>query len=122
MGKRILIVDDDPVIRVLIEEFLQSHGYDVSVVESGETCLSQLEKELPDLLFLDLQMPTMTGIEVLKNMRNNPKTVNVPVVMLSANDERSTLKTAFDTGAPRFLQKPFAMNDILNAIESCELV
>ena len=120
MGKRILIVDDDPVIRVLIEEFLQSHGYEVKVVDSGETCLSQLEEELPDLMFLDPQMPTMNGIEVLSNIRKNPKTENVPVVMLSANDERRTIKEAFNTGAPKFLQKPFAMNDILAVIESQE--
>lgn len=118
MSKSILIVDDDPVIRVLIEEFLLSHGYHVKVVESGETCLSALENELPDLMFLDLQMPSMNGIEVLSKVRNNPRTKDIPVVMLSANDERKTIKAAFEQEAPRFLQKPFAMNDILLAIEN----
>ena len=117
MGKRVLVVDDDPVIRLLITEYLSNFGHSVEVLDNGADCLERLKGKLPDMLVLDLQMPLMNGIQVLENLRNNPSTSDLPVIMLSANEESENVAASSGETAAKFLQKPFNMKEILQMVE-----
>ena len=81
--KRILIVDDDPLIARMYENKLKTDGYDVSVAFNGEEALAGAIKNPPDLIFLDVMMPKMNGVEVLKIMRGDDRTKNIPVLVLT---------------------------------------
>jgi CheY-like chemotaxis protein len=118
MSKTILVVDDDPVIRTLLVECMSCFGHKVSAVESGAMCLDSLKGELPDILFLDLQMPDMTGLEVLKHIRANDKTARMPVIMLSANSDSAAVNSDDQAKATCYVQKPFNMKDILALLET----
>jgi DNA-binding response OmpR family regulator len=117
MCKRILIADDDPVIRVLVGEFLKVNGYDAILVETGGACLAELEAGLPDLLLLDLMMPDMTGIDVLVKVRENPQLSQLPVVMLSAHEDSDTFVTAQGSARPdAYLTKPFDLRHMIDTV------
>jgi CheY-like chemotaxis protein len=118
MSHRILIVDDDPVVRMLVTEYLGACGHDVTAVECGAACLEKLQDggSLPELVIVDYQMPEMSGIEVVEKLRLNPDTAQLPIMMLSANasecEEQSVHK------ANLYFMKPFQMKDFLSAVES----
>lgn len=117
MGKKILIVDDDPVIRALVSDYLAAFGYDVITAESGKECLERLDSVSPDILFLDMQMPDMTGRDVLVSLKSAGRE-DVPVVLFSANDE-SRKNTSREGVAPAaFLRKPFDMKELLRLASS----
>jgi DNA-binding response OmpR family regulator len=118
VNKKILIVDDDPVIRVLIQEYLSNQGYDVRVVCDGGECLNEIPTFSPDLVVLDLIMPDMSGVEVLKNIRSNPSTQKLPVLMLSANTDTEAVADSHHVNANRYLQKPFNLREVLDAVEA----
>ena len=117
MAQTVLVVDDDPVVRMLIKECLSVHGYTVETLESGPQCLERLKAKAPDLVFLDLLMPDMTGIEVLTRIRSNPKTAELPVIMLSAHTDTASVMREEKYEPNQYLQKPFNMRQILGAVE-----
>ena len=86
-------------------------------MESGSLCLDKLKGELPDIVFLDLQMPDMTGLEVLKHIRSNDKTAAMSVVMLSANSDSAVVNSDKEAKATCYIQKPFNMKEILALLE-----
>lgn len=116
MSQRIIVVDDDPVVRFLATEYLGHHGHTVETLEDGKHCLEKLREHAPDVLVLDMLMPDMTGHEILKRLRADPRTAHVPVIMLSAD---KTLATQDEDSARAdcYLQKPFHAQDMLDAIE-----
>ncbi len=116
MSKKVLIVDDDPVIRILVSEIVQSFGHSVTVLESGSSCLSELSKNLPDVLILDLQMPDMSGLDVLKQLKSDMRTSALPVLMLSANSDSEKLAEE-EVKADQYLQKPFNLGEFKRALE-----
>lgn len=120
MSKRILVVDDDPVIRILITEYLGLHGHLVDSAESGGGCFEKLKGDLPDLIVLDLMMPDMTGFDVLKRLKNDDRTASLPVIMLSANGNTETIAKGYEVHADRYVDKPFEIRTILEAIKGLE--
>lgn len=103
-AKTILVVDDEQVILKLMKRHLSSLGYSVVTAESGEEALESMNKALPQLVFLDIKMPGIGGIECLKLMvKQHPE---VPVVMLTAVLDRDTAMKAIDGGAADYLYKP----------------
>jgi len=117
MNKKVLVADDDPVVRILVSEFLSSKGYQVDTLDSGGACLEYLKQEVPDVLLLDLLMPDMTGIEVLRTVRNDPRTSRLPIVMLSADTDTESVISTNDLSADAYVQKPFGMNEIISIME-----
>jgi len=101
---KILIVDDDPQIRMLLRDRLQANGYEISLAENGVKGLELLEKESPDLMLLDLQMPEMDGMDVLDHLHR--KSVEIPVVVLTAHGTIERAVEAMRLGAHDFLPKP----------------
>ena len=91
--KRILVVDDEPILLRSIKLWLDNE-YDLILVNSGETALQFLETHIVDLVLLDYRMPMMDGPEVLAAIRNNIKLKNLPVIFLTANNDRQSVITA----------------------------
>lgn len=83
-GKKILIVDDDLTLREMYEERLKFDGFVVIGASDGEEALTKTSEEMPDLILLDVMMPKMNGIDVLKKLREDEKTKNIPVIILTA--------------------------------------
>ena len=116
-AKKVLVVDDDPVIRILVSDYLSAKGCQVDVAENGQSCLEELEENLPDLVFLDLQMPDMNGLDVLRSIRSNPRTAELTVVMLSANLDISDLTSSTAIVPDGHITKPFKMDSLLEALQ-----
>lgn len=105
--RRILVVDDDPRLRHIVDLFLSLEGFDVAQAESGEDCLNQIAVAIPDLVILDIMMPGMDGIEACKRIRSNPKTARIPVLMFSALSGDVDVENARLAGANHLITKPF---------------
>lgn len=113
--KRIMIADDDPGIVDAVEMLLEFEGYEVSSTVNGSTVLD-MKDELPDLLLLDIWMSGTDGRDICKQLKQNDKLKDIPVIMVSAS--RDIERSAMNAGANDFLAKPFEMNDLLQKIEN----
>ena len=103
---RILIVDDDRNNRTVLELMLGPEGYHLSTAASGEQALTMVARDPPDLILLDIMMPTMDGYEVAGAIKRDPATKNIPIIVVSALDHRAARMVALDAGAEDFLSKP----------------
>jgi len=81
-GEKIIVVDDEENIRELVRYNLAREGYRVSTVGSGEEALKQARAQVPDLIILDLMLPGIDGLDVCRELKNDPKTAHIPIVML----------------------------------------
>lgn len=117
MGKRIFIVNDDPVIRSLVSDYLSAFGYEVESLESGPDFLLRIKDSTPDLLFLDMQMPQMTGKQVLVELKSLGGT-EIPVVMFSANEDPNTDQASDGVIPKAYLTKPFDLKELLKLAAS----
>jgi DNA-binding response OmpR family regulator len=117
--KRILVIDDNADIRDLVQFIFEKDGKLVSQGEDGEKGLAQLKVERPDLILLDTTMPGMSGLDVLKAIRedSNSEISAIPVVMLTANSSEIDMKKAFEIGATSYIIKPFKREKILTEID-----
>lgn len=115
--KNVLVVDDNPTIASIVREALKSEGYAVSCAYSGEEALDDLEVHTPDLIILDIMMPRMTGIEVLKKIKAIPKTAAIPVIMLTAVDKHDQVLEAYNLGADCYITKPFRPKELIHNID-----
>lgn len=125
MGSRILIVDDDPVVQNILSLFLNSLGFEPVVAADENHCLQLLSDGTADFgaLFLDYQLPSMVGPDLLVKIRAGSMVSQPKVIMLSANSTdqlAKLLKTAPPTGQPdRLLEKPFTAEDVRSALSEC---
>lgn len=111
-----MLADDDPVIRMLVKDYLEAHGLTVSEAACGRDCLKLTEESVPDLLVLDFIMPDMNGIEVLKALSTETGRAPMPVIMLSADSDTATMAARENVHADRYLQKPFELAVLLETI------
>jgi diguanylate cyclase (GGDEF)-like protein len=109
---RILIVDDEPAIVELLEEHLQSEGYETEHAFSGEEALERLEKGAPDLVILDLMLPGMDGYEVCRLMQADARLNHVPVIMLTARSAVPNKVMGYQRGADDYMVKPFDPDEL----------
>lgn len=101
---RVLVVDDEPDAVELLQEFLTSKGYEVITAEDGEEALDKVKEERPHLILLDVRLPRLNGLEVLKRVREIDREVGV--IMVTAVDEEETGRLALDLGAFDYITKP----------------
>jgi DNA-binding response OmpR family regulator len=113
----VVLVEDDPDLQVLTSMLLESHGHVTRAFSSGQPALQACFVEPPEVVLLDWMLPEMTGIEILRELRANPTTAHVPVVMVTAQDRPENIATAFDNGASDFVRKPFTGQHLLSAVE-----
>ena len=110
MGDRVLVVDDEPSILRVVAANLRARGYEALTAASGNDALTVVETQQPDCIVLDLGLPDVGGLEVLRRLRAWTTT---PVVILTAVDDEHRRAMAFDLGADDYVTKPFAMADLL---------
>ncbi len=115
--KNVLIVDDEPHIVNLIKLSLNKDKYNVTGAYSGREALMHMDKQLPDLVVLDLMMPGVNGYEICKALRENPKTRDVPVLILSAKGQMNDKLHAIDVGADDYMTKPFDPMELVKRIK-----
>jgi len=102
----VLIVDDDPTARETLVAMLEGEQYDLQVAKDGAQALRMLEQIQPDLILLDVMMPSMDGYEVCRCIRSTPPLAEVPIILLTALDDRASLLRGIEAGADDFLSKP----------------
>src|SRR5512138_420621 len=107
MGSMVLIVDDEYIGRETLQSVLEGEGYELEMAENGFQAIEKAKKLLPDVILLDVMMPGMTGFEVCERIRNDPQIAEIPIIILTALDDRESLLTAFEVGADDFISKPF---------------
>ena len=117
MGKKILVVDDEEVIRKFLRIHLIKLGYEVKEAADGVEALEQLGKENFDLLICDIMMPNKDGWEVLKEVRSNPKTKDIPVIVLTAKNEDADMFKGYELGANYYMTKPFTKAQLLYGLK-----
>jgi two-component system alkaline phosphatase synthesis response regulator PhoP/two-component system response regulator VicR len=113
MDKSVLIVDDEEVIRKFLRINLVKWGYEVKEAVDGVQALKQLEADHFDLLICDILMPNKNGWEVLKALRSNPKTEDIPVIVLTAKNEDADMFKGYELGANYYITKPFTKDQLL---------
>ena len=116
----IYVVEDDTSILKLIEYSLKSKGYEVSCFENGGDFFKQLSVELPDLLLLDIMLPDIDGIEILKRLKSNPMTAGIWVMMITAKTGEYDIISALDLGADDYIKKPFSVMELLSRVGAIE--
>ena len=118
MKKKILVVDDEDDILNFLELVLSEKGYDVVTASGGQEALTRAQLERPDLVLLDIMMPQMDGWEVLKLLRVDEETNEIPVAMLSARTEARDRVQGLQEGAVDYICKPFSLTELLGKIEA----
>ncbi len=118
-GARVLIVDDDPVMRRLTTRALQNDGYVLTEATNGREALEVMRQETPDLVILDFVMPELDGLDVLRALRADPATVSLPVLMLTSQSDEGSTRAGFDAGATDYLTKPFSSPQLSARVRAC---
>lgn len=117
MQKKILAVDDERHIVRLIQVNLERAGYRVVTANDGREALKKIGEDQPDLVILDVMMPYLNGFETLKQIRANPKTRNLPVIMLTAKAQDQDVFQGYSFGADIYLTKPFNPVELLTFVK-----
>jgi DNA-binding response OmpR family regulator len=116
VGNRIVLVEDDPPVRIALARFLRLANYEVSAYASGEEFLAGLADSMPLCVILDVHLPGLSGIEVQRQLRSGR--AQVPVVFITASDDPSIEREASESGGLRLLRKPFSGDELLAAVAS----
>lgn len=112
----ILVVDDVPTNVILVQTILKKEGYSQLSADSGIKALEIAEKKLPNLILLDIMMPEMDGYEVLKRLKENPKTNHIPVIIMSALSDMQSVVKGYQLGAIEYVTKPFQREELLKRV------
>lgn len=110
---KILIAEDERDIRDLIDFTLSYNGYEVITASNGEDALELIQREMPDLILLDVRMPRKDGYEVCKALKTEPSTSGIPVVFLSAKGQEAEVEAGLQLGAEAYILKPFSPNELV---------
>ena len=115
---RVLIVEDEEALGLLLRYNLEAEGYDVEVVTRGDEADTRLKESVPDLLILDWMLPGLSGIELCRRLRNRPETERLPIVMLTARGEESERIRGLQTGADDYVVKPFSTPELMARVRA----
>ncbi len=113
---RILVVDDDPNIAETIQQRLSYYGCEVIAAANGEEGLTKVAKEKPDLIVLDIKMPVMNGHDMLKHLRGQKKSKDIPVIMCTVSDDVEDITVASSCNICDYITKPFYCGDLVDKI------
>lgn len=115
-GERVLVVDDDAVIRQLICVNLELEGFDVHTAEDGQDALDKVKEIDPVVVTLDIMMPRLDGWETAARLREDPATAHVKVILLSARAQEADLRRGKGIGVDEYLTKPFDPDELVAAV------
>lgn len=116
--KRILVIDDLPENVFMLQDRLEHEGYEIITAYDGQTGINKAMEKLPDLILLDVMMPDITGIEVCKTLVNDPKTKNIPIILVTAKSGAEDTKEGLEAGAFDYIKKPFNRIELLARVNS----
>ena len=115
-GRRILIVEDHPTMREAMRLVLEGEGFDIDEASDGQTALTMVRDDPPDLVFLDMNIPGPTGAEVLEALRGDASTADVRVIVVTADGEEGR-ERVMSLGADEYFTKPFSPITLLQTVE-----
>ena len=118
MSKRVLLAEDELNIVESLSYLLERAGYEISVETDGRDALQTALSDTPDVLVLDVMLPGLDGYEILRQLRTDERTKDLPILMLTAKGQAEDRQTAFDLGADMFITKPFSNTDITDAVNA----
>jgi len=118
-SRRVLLVDDDASLGKAFGQFLSNSGYETVASETGAGALQQVNEFQPHLVVLDIGLPDMSGLEVLRQIKSNPVTQNIPVIVVTGTASLEMKMEGFQTGASDFLSKPINLRELLLKIDHC---
>lgn len=116
MEKSVLLIEDEPNIIEAISFILSRDGWTVNTHSNGHDAVEVVHKALPDLIILDVMLPGKSGFDILRELRENQTSANVPVLMLTARGQSKDREMAERAGVSRFMTKPFSNADVLEAV------
>jgi two-component system phosphate regulon response regulator PhoB len=109
----VLIVDDEPDLRSLLDFNFRSGGFETALASNGEEALRLVAQRLPDLVLLDLMLPDLPGTEICRRLKSDPRTRDVPVIMLTARGDEIDRIVGFEVGADDYVTKPFSAREVV---------
>lgn len=115
-GRKLLVVDDDPTMRELLEYVLTREGFGVVTAENGIEGVRKVREEKPDLILLNLLMPVLDGFRACRILKTDAATRALPVIIFSACDDAESRATAFSLGAEDYIVSPFSIDELLESI------
>lgn len=118
LGARVLVVDDSATIRAVLGKMLAQDGYEVLKAADGENAVDLAQKQIPDLIFLDIVLPGISGFAVLRALRRDSRTRTTPIIMMSGNQQATEQFYVQRFGADGFVKKPFGRADVFHAVRS----
>src|SRR5919206_4993356 len=113
----ILVADDEPINRSLIQRRLERAGYHVLTAQNGREAVDKTREQLPDLVLLDIMMPVMDGLEACRLIKEDATTQDIPVIFLSARDETEVKVSGLSLGANDYISKPFKAEELLARVD-----
>lgn len=116
VGKKVLVVDDEEILRMLLTDTLEFEGFQVEEAEDGEEAFEKIQSNQYDAILLDYMMPRMTGLELLERLQ--PLKLETPVIMLTAKAQQADQDAALAKGATYFMPKPFSPNELIELVKS----
>ncbi|AFZ29782.1 response regulator transcription factor [Gloeocapsa sp. BRSZ] len=117
-NKRLLLIDDDPNLILLVKDYLEFRGYEVITAENGREALQILEQEIPDMIICDVMMPEMDGYTFVNNVRQDERISWIPVLFLSAKGQSQDRVKGLNTGADVYMVKPFEPEELVAQVEA----
>lgn len=117
-SKKLLLIDDDPNLILLVKDYLEFRGYDVMTAENGREALEVLDNKVPDMIICDVMMPEMDGYSLVKHIRQEPRTNTIPVLFLSAKGQSQDRVKGLNEGADVYMVKPFEPEELVAQVES----
>ncbi len=115
--RKALVVDDEIHIVQVVAIKLRNNGFDVTTAENGVVALEHVKSEKPDIIVTDFQMPVMSGLELIENLRNDPETADIPVIILTARGFAIDEEKKEELNITACLSKPFSPREVLKCIE-----
>lgn len=115
--KTVMIIEDEPDAAELFAEMMRVSGYRVLKTYTSTPAMTLIAQERPDVIILDIMMPDVSGLEVLRFMRREPELADIPVIVVSAKSMSADIRTALDAGASMYITKPVGFVDLKNAVE-----
>ena len=114
---KVLVVDDEELFRIMISEILSAEGFEIIVAEDGEEAIEIASASLPDLILMDMNMPTMTGFQAIRTLKEKDKTKNTPILAVTAADTTGDYEEAYNAGCDAYLPKPIDADRLIERVK-----
>lgn len=116
-GEHIMVIEDDPSVRTLLDKSLTARGYRVTQVHDGLEGLTRLENERPDLIIVDIMMPRLDGMTFVKAIKGDQSRKSIPVIFLTAKNDPRSMIDGINVGAKFYVTKPFQLDELLDKVK-----